>query len=85
MNILDAIPTGSTAALDTVVWTYEFETNPVFGQVTNVLFRDGFGAGRCSERRVAFFPWENCSCSRSPGAGWISRTGIVRSLRQAPT
>jgi predicted nucleic acid-binding protein len=46
MSILDAMPTGSTAALDTVVWIYEFETNPVFGQVTNVLFRDGFGAGR---------------------------------------
>jgi predicted nucleic acid-binding protein len=46
MNILDAISPGSTAALDTVVWIYEFETNPVFGRVTNVLFLDGFGPGR---------------------------------------
>ncbi len=47
MTILDAIPAGSLAALDTVVWIYEFEAHPVFGQVTNVLFRDGFGAGHC--------------------------------------
>ncbi len=47
MTILDAIPAGSLAALDTVVWIYEFETHPVFGQVTNLLFREGFGTGRC--------------------------------------
>ena len=43
MNILDAIPTGSLVALDTVVWIYEFEFHPIFGQVTRTLFRDGFG------------------------------------------
>jgi hypothetical protein len=48
MTILDAIPPGSLVALDTVAWICEFEANPVFGQVTNVLFRDGFGAGRFS-------------------------------------
>jgi predicted nucleic acid-binding protein len=48
MTILDAIPPGSLVALDTVAWIYEFEANPVFSPVTNVLFRDGFGAGRFS-------------------------------------
>ena len=46
MSILDAISPGGTAALDTVVWIYEFEIHQVFGPVTNVLFRDGFGTGR---------------------------------------
>src|SRR5262249_16407811 len=44
----EAIPPGSLVALDTVAWIYEFGANPVFGPVTNVLFRDGFGAGRFS-------------------------------------
>ncbi len=47
MNILDAIPTGSLVALDTVVWIYEFEFHPIFGQVTRTLFRDGFGRSIC--------------------------------------
>jgi hypothetical protein len=34
MSILDAIRPGRTAALDTVVWIYEFEINPTFGPVT---------------------------------------------------
>jgi hypothetical protein len=34
MSILDAIPPGSLVALDTVVWIYQYEANPVFGQVT---------------------------------------------------
>lgn len=46
MSILDAISPGSTVALDTLVWIYEFEANAVFGRVTNVLFRDGFGTGQ---------------------------------------
>ena len=45
MNILDAIPAGSLVALDTVAWIYEFEAHPVFGQVTQKLFQDGFGKG----------------------------------------
>lgn len=47
MNILDAIPTGSLVALDTVVWIYEFEFHPVFGPVTRILFREGFGKAVC--------------------------------------
>src|SRR5262249_1128778 len=31
----------------TVVWIYEFETNPVFGPITRTLFEDGFGRGVC--------------------------------------
>jgi hypothetical protein len=46
MSILDAILPGSLVAVDAVVWICEFEAHPVFGQVTQVLFRDGFGAGR---------------------------------------
>jgi predicted nucleic acid-binding protein len=45
VNILDAIPTGSLVALDTVVWIHEFEGDPVFGQITRPLFEDGFGKG----------------------------------------
>lgn len=47
MNILDAIPAGGLVALDTVVWIYEFEGNPLFGPVTRPLFEQGFGTGRC--------------------------------------
>jgi predicted nucleic acid-binding protein len=47
MNLLDEIPHGSLVALDTVVWIYEFESNPVFGPITNELFQRGFGTGHC--------------------------------------
>ena len=47
MNILDAIPPGSLVALDSVVWIYEFECHPIFGQVTRTLFREGFGKAAC--------------------------------------
>jgi predicted nucleic acid-binding protein len=47
MSILDVLPPGGVVALDTVVWIYEFENHPTFGQVTRTLFRDGFGSGRC--------------------------------------
>jgi predicted nucleic acid-binding protein len=47
VNILDAIPPGSLVALDSVVWIYEFELHPLFGQVTQTLFREGFGKAVC--------------------------------------
>ncbi len=47
MNLLDAIPEGGLVALDTVVWIYEFEGNPLFGPITRPLFEQGFGTGRC--------------------------------------
>jgi predicted nucleic acid-binding protein len=47
VNILDAIPTGSLVALDTVVWIYEFEFHPIFGPITRILFREGFGKAVC--------------------------------------
>ena len=47
MSLLDDIPEGSLVALDTVIWIYQFEANPVFGPITNELFQDGFGTGRC--------------------------------------
>lgn len=47
MNLLEAIPAGGLVALDTVVWIYEFEGNPVFGPVTRPLFEEGFGTGLC--------------------------------------
>ncbi len=46
MTIVDAVPPGSLVALDTVVWIYEFEASPVFGPVTDSLFREGFGTGQ---------------------------------------
>lgn len=45
MNLLDDIPEGSLVALDTVVWIYEVEANPVFGPVVHPFFRDRLSAG----------------------------------------
>jgi predicted nucleic acid-binding protein len=47
VTILDAISPGSLVAVDTVVWIYEFEFHPIFGPVTQILFRDGFGKAVC--------------------------------------
>jgi predicted nucleic acid-binding protein len=47
MSLLDDIPRGSMVALDTVVWIYELEANPVFGPITDELFQNGFGSGHC--------------------------------------
>jgi predicted nucleic acid-binding protein len=34
-------------ALDTVIWIYELEANPIFGPITDDLFQNGFGSGHC--------------------------------------
>jgi len=47
MSLRDDIPRGSLVALDTVVWIYELEANPVFGPITDDLFQNGFGSGHC--------------------------------------
>jgi predicted nucleic acid-binding protein len=47
MSLLDDIRLGSLVAIDTVIWIYEFETNPIFGPITDELFQNGFGSGHC--------------------------------------
>ena len=47
MSLLGDIPPGSLVALDTVIWIYEFEANPVFGTITDELFQTGFASGHC--------------------------------------
>jgi hypothetical protein len=37
MSLLDDIPPGSLVALDTVIWIYELEANPIFGPITDDL------------------------------------------------
>jgi hypothetical protein len=34
------IGVGSLVAIDTVIWIYEFETNPIFGRLAPDLFRN---------------------------------------------
>jgi predicted nucleic acid-binding protein len=47
MSLVDDISKGSLVALDTAIWIYELEDNPVFCPLTNELFLRGFAAGHC--------------------------------------
>lgn len=46
MNLLDDIPEGCLVALDTVIWIYAVEANPVFGPIVRPFFEDRLATGR---------------------------------------
>ncbi len=46
MNLLDDIPEGSLVALDTVIWIYAVEADPVFGPIVRPFFDDRLATGR---------------------------------------
>lgn len=48
MSLLDDIPVGALVALDTMVWIYQFEANPLFGPVVRDFFHDALATGRNS-------------------------------------
>jgi predicted nucleic acid-binding protein len=46
MSLLVDIPEGALVALDSMIWIYEVESDPVFGPVVRPFFRDRLGGGR---------------------------------------
>ena|SRR6266511_33489 len=45
MTLLDDIPDGTLVGLDTMIWIYEVEADPVFGSIVRSFFRDRLAAG----------------------------------------
>jgi predicted nucleic acid-binding protein len=46
VNLLDDIPEGALVALDTVIWIYAVEANPVFGPIVRPFFDDRLATGQ---------------------------------------